>query len=458
MSNKWKFVSTLRGNNQFEFNFYKPNGQELTWEDFFVLFHTKDPELNTIFRSALNQATDQLGAYFWDCLPVSTETLNRPFRFVVTKSEALKNATQDWKKFDKHLAALDKPAISFLSHSEAGILVVPKVTKSGNQELDYKNISQFTKNAPEDQQKEFWWKVALEMYCKLKQSKDFCFLNTQGLGVSYLHVWVCEKQPRHWNYNEYLKFDKNIPVSETPQKPEKENGDDLKKDKQELQNLINQGQNQENIEYLKATLEKIEQKSSTSAYQELKTQIDSLHFKLNSKLSISEVQQKEVSKLKLLLTQNNLEKEDLPTETQTELDNLKNLTDLTQINNSKNKVNEVIHKKGAEKVIQTLLDKINYLSENASQKEKDTLKKELDESLKSSNHYIREHWENHHSKKEQALKKLSTADKKDQSNSSPKSGLSSRQRQKAAIGIGAGVVVLGLSVLAIKLIRFKKKL
>ncbi|MCE8162981.1 MAG: hypothetical protein I3273_00520 [Candidatus Moeniiplasma glomeromycotorum] len=214
--NGWQFISTPHGNNQLEFNFYKPDGSELTWENFLSLCENKNSDFNTVFRSALNSAADQFGAYFWNCLPVSQDTLNRPFRFVVTKSEALKNATQDWKSFSEHLAPLDKPAVSFLARSKAGILVVPKVTKSGNQELDYKNINQFTKNAPEEQQKDFWQKVALEMRGKLNQSKNFCFLNTHGLGVSYLHVWVCEKQPRYWNYNEYLKFDKNISVPEIP--------------------------------------------------------------------------------------------------------------------------------------------------------------------------------------------------------------------------------------------------
>ncbi|KLL02223.1 MAG: hypothetical protein MRERC_3c057 [Mycoplasmataceae bacterium RC_NB112A] len=245
-----------------------------------------------------------------------------------------------------------------------------------------------------------------------------------------------------------------------PEEPEYKPQDDIDKakwerqaklaqNKTELQNLINQGQNQENIEYLKATLEKIEQKSSTSAYQELKTQIDSLHFKLNSKLSISEVQQKEVSKLKLLLTQNNLEKEDLPTETQTELDNLKNIPDLGQIANKTNSLSQKIKQIGAGQKFNSLLSQINSVSASDNV-QKAKLKADLEKLMASDNHFIQEFIKNHQPQIENALSKLSTQQEKNNTPNNKQSVLSTGKKVAIGVGVGGGAALLfGLTVFVV---------
>src|SRR4051812_10163673 len=51
----------------------------------------------------LNDATSEFSAYFWECVPVSKVTLNKEFEFVVTKSEALNNISQNFSSFDEHL-------------------------------------------------------------------------------------------------------------------------------------------------------------------------------------------------------------------------------------------------------------------------------------------------------------------------------------------------------------------
>jgi hypothetical protein len=96
-------------------------------------------------------------------LPVSKDTLNRPFRFVVTKNEELKNMKQDFssfiepEKFGKFKITTGEPkVISFPTNSSAkdGILVVPSPYENQQVVCHNKNISEFTKHAPVDKQLE----------------------------------------------------------------------------------------------------------------------------------------------------------------------------------------------------------------------------------------------------------------------------------------------------------------
>lgn len=67
---------------------------------------------------------------------------------MVIKSERLNNIQQDYSNFQEHFGkSSDNQVVSFLGFSGSTLISpVPKGT------VDYKNISQFTKNAPEEQQ------------------------------------------------------------------------------------------------------------------------------------------------------------------------------------------------------------------------------------------------------------------------------------------------------------------
>jgi len=87
---------------------------------------------------------------------VSQETLHRPFEFVVTKSGGLDKMTNDWSKFKEHVEKARKEAeenmdvvwaISFPNLDRSGILVIP----DPNPAADFKDLSSFIKNAPENE-------------------------------------------------------------------------------------------------------------------------------------------------------------------------------------------------------------------------------------------------------------------------------------------------------------------
>ena len=79
---------------------------------------------------------------------------------------------------------------------------VPKGT------ADYKNISQFTKNAPEAQQQALWKEMADSLMKELKKDVDAPhWLNTEGFAVHYLHVRIDKTNKFYSNYKEYENWE-----------------------------------------------------------------------------------------------------------------------------------------------------------------------------------------------------------------------------------------------------------
>jgi len=108
---------------------------------------------------------------------------------------------QDYSSFQEHFGkSRDNQAVSFLGFSGSTLISpVPKGT-------DYKNISQFTKNAPEEQQQALWKEVANKLMEELEKDQDAPrWLNTEGNGVKYLHVRIDKTSRFYSDYKEYEK-------------------------------------------------------------------------------------------------------------------------------------------------------------------------------------------------------------------------------------------------------------
>ncbi|CAI2161867.1 5533_t:CDS:2 [Funneliformis geosporum] len=148
-------ISTKINDNTYKYKITLNGSDKIDFANFIIFLKTKDKEFFKAFQGALKDANAKFPAYFWKCPPVSKNTLGKPFEFVVIKSESLAGITQNYKNFETYLlsaAGLGLSHASFDSPS-GNILVIPALTtKDGSEPVDYKNISQFTKNAPEEQQ------------------------------------------------------------------------------------------------------------------------------------------------------------------------------------------------------------------------------------------------------------------------------------------------------------------
>jgi hypothetical protein len=202
-------IETIKLNNEaIKYSFLNSDGTRLTYNEFINLLSSKDESFLEKFRSALDDATSKFKcAYLWECIPVSKGTIGRNFEFVAVKSTSLNSVRQNYSSFADHIDRnRDKYACSFPNLGRDSILIVPtpQFCKEGQKKylLDYKNISQFTKNAPKEQQYKFWQEVGNKMKESLNENEAPKWLSTHGLGVYYLHVRI-DKFPKYYHWEEY---------------------------------------------------------------------------------------------------------------------------------------------------------------------------------------------------------------------------------------------------------------
>ncbi|CAG8677051.1 13080_t:CDS:1, partial [Cetraspora pellucida] len=103
---------------------------------------------------------------------------------------------------DKLTVCHDNYVCSFSNLGKDATLIVPMPYH----DLDYKHLSNFTKNAPKEQQIKFWQEVAnkLSEILEIGTTRPR-WLSTHGLGVPYLHVRIDDK-PKYYSYLPFKKF------------------------------------------------------------------------------------------------------------------------------------------------------------------------------------------------------------------------------------------------------------
>ncbi|WNE40244.1 MAG: hypothetical protein GBAus27B_000311 [Mycoplasmataceae bacterium] len=186
--------------------FFYLNGEIITYRQFINFLKNKDEKFLKVFDLALAEGANRLGsAYFWECPPVSQETIDKEFEFALIKSESLDSITQDYHSFQKYFDK-DKQATGFSSLS-GDTLIVPAPLKDKNDQIisNYKNLKEFVKTAPLSQKIEFWKTIAEKLEENLaKNETSSKWLSTSGLGVSYLHVRI-DSRPKYYSFNEYTQ-------------------------------------------------------------------------------------------------------------------------------------------------------------------------------------------------------------------------------------------------------------
>src|SRR6185369_815876 len=136
----YTFNKNIINSNTIKYTVNSESGK-LTYREFINILKVKDENFLRTFKDELNRASANFPAYFWECIPVSSNTIDKGFEFVLVNSGALNNIRQDYSSFQEHFRkSNDGQAVSFLSFSGDTLIVpVPKGT-------DYKNISKFTDN------------------------------------------------------------------------------------------------------------------------------------------------------------------------------------------------------------------------------------------------------------------------------------------------------------------------
>lgn len=153
-----------------------------------------DREFRTWFNALL--ADSPYAAFRWETPAVTTESLDRPFEFVVLDAPSLERPA-DPSSFEEHFVAAPSDIAVFSNLSGDATLVVP--TEQGPRTA-YGHLGTFVRQAPPAQRDALWQAVGEAMARRI--SEQPVWLSTAGAGVPWLHVRL-DDRAKYYGYRPY---------------------------------------------------------------------------------------------------------------------------------------------------------------------------------------------------------------------------------------------------------------
>jgi hypothetical protein len=136
------------------------------------------------------------GSYCWECPPLTTASVTRPFECVFVASPLLARYPPDPAPF----AEFFTPGCSVATFENLGkdaVLVAPCPGAAGS---NFAHLASFVATATPAQQSALWQAVAVAMESRIGRSATW--LSTAGLGVFWLHVRL-DSRPKYYRYAPY---------------------------------------------------------------------------------------------------------------------------------------------------------------------------------------------------------------------------------------------------------------
>lgn len=172
------------------------NGDQISYSSVLGLWES-DERFRNFFTNILKECP--FDAFRWETPPIKSETIDRPFEFVLHDAAFFVNRTTDSKTFSKYFAAdLDNDGIVvFKSLGKDSTLIVPTIQSA---EDIYGHFASFLRNAPTNQIHALWKTIATIV--KQAISDSYIWLNTAGGGVAWLHIRL-DSRPKYYSHTSY---------------------------------------------------------------------------------------------------------------------------------------------------------------------------------------------------------------------------------------------------------------
>lgn len=152
------------------------------------------------FRSFFSDllAKSPFRCFRWETPSVSTESIDRPFEFVLLDAPGL-DREPDPDAFAQHFrsARQYETVLAFPNLGNDAVLVVPR---SAARPQTYVHLATFVREAPVTQVHELWRVVSAAMEARLNASPTW--LSTAGMGVAWLHVRL-DSRPKYYGFATY---------------------------------------------------------------------------------------------------------------------------------------------------------------------------------------------------------------------------------------------------------------
>jgi hypothetical protein len=138
-------------------------------------------------------------AFFWETPPVTSESRDRGFEFVLIDSPTLARMTAQPAPFARHLETATDSCVMFPNLSGDAWLVVPRALTDNEH---YAHLARFVRGAPRAQVDEFLRAVGLTIMRWWSERAEPLWVSTSGLGVHWLHVRL-DTRSKYYTYGPY---------------------------------------------------------------------------------------------------------------------------------------------------------------------------------------------------------------------------------------------------------------
>lgn len=156
-----------------------------------------DDDFRAFFIAILANAP--YAAFLWETVPVTGPTASRAFEFVMVDSPALAAAAPQPAPFLSHFEASDPDTeVAVFANLGGDALLfapLPRGIPGG-----YPHLAAFARTAPAEQQHALWRAVGSTVADRLADRP--LWLNTNGLGVAWLHVRL-DTYPKYYSFTPY---------------------------------------------------------------------------------------------------------------------------------------------------------------------------------------------------------------------------------------------------------------
>lgn len=139
-------------------------------------------------------------AIFWEVPPVSSDTLDQAFEFVVIHAPLLDGVEAEPEYFESYFQAAkpeDQQVVAFPNLGQDAYLLAPCPQAQGP---GYPHLISFLRLAPEAQIDRFWQVAAEALQARIGQEP--LWWSTSGAGVFWLHLRI-DTRPKYYNYAPY---------------------------------------------------------------------------------------------------------------------------------------------------------------------------------------------------------------------------------------------------------------
>lgn len=174
----------------------------ITWQQAIALW-----QQNEAFRDLFTQALAQvpLSAFFWETPPITPNSLNAPWEWVIVAAPSLVQVTPDPRPFNRYLSAARQETVTtFLNLGGDALLIVP--CQQGEFQA-YVHLATFVRSAPTAQMHRLWQVLGQTIQQRLISRNDRpLWVSTSGLGVYWLHIRL-DDRPKYYTHRPYCLAD-----------------------------------------------------------------------------------------------------------------------------------------------------------------------------------------------------------------------------------------------------------